>query len=97
MFATGPHIVNSICVKKGAPIIGVRSESLHKRVKDYVDALNDENVTMSSVVRQAVKEKIERLEAEMPVKPPLLKMVADAEQKAASPRRRKAKRPPSKT
>jgi DNA recombination-dependent growth factor C len=51
-------------MKKGSSIIGVRSASLHGRVAAYVAEVNDENITMSSVVRDAIKEKIERLEAE---------------------------------
>lgn len=49
-------------MKKGKEILGVRSSSLHARVKAYVDTVNRDNVTISWVVREAIEEKIKRLE-----------------------------------
>lgn len=49
-------------MKKGSSIIGVRSESLHDRITKYVQESDDENVTMSSIVRDALREKMDRLE-----------------------------------
>ena len=49
-------------LKKGDKILGVRSSALHARVKAYVDAAHSEDVTISSVVRDAIREKVERLE-----------------------------------
>jgi hypothetical protein len=50
-------------MKKGTSIIGVRSEVLHARVSAFVAAAKDENVTRSSVVRIAVREYLDRMEA----------------------------------
>lgn len=84
--------MDSIRVKKGASIIGVRSESLHKRVQAYVDAAKDENVTMSSVVRDAIREKIERLEAEKAANASALEEESSVERAADARRRGKPKR-----
>lgn len=53
-------------MKKGDSIIGVRSETLHARITNYVGAVSDDNVTKSSVVRAALKEYLDRKEAEFP-------------------------------
>jgi hypothetical protein len=54
---------NEFPMKKGKEILGVRSSVLHARVKAYVEAAHSEEVTISSVVRDAIREKIERLES----------------------------------
>lgn len=57
-------------MKKGKPTIGFRSAELHKRLTKVVVAANNEDISISSIARAAVREKLDRMEKELGLSTP---------------------------